>query len=90
MREVIYNVVRVANLNSGGQFGGQSNGQSDAVKKRDKRKSIARDASRTFNKTLQVPKINKYVYLHESHIVYIFYRGFRVKEGLSCVFSSKH
>ena len=72
MREVIYNVVRVANLNSGGQFGGQSNGQSDAVKKRDKRKSIARDASRTFNKTLQVPKINKYVYLHESHNDHIF------------------
>jgi len=53
VREVIYNVVRVANANSG-DLRGQSNGQ-DAVNKRNRRKStIAGGMGRTFDKTLQI------------------------------------
>ena len=57
VREVIYNVVKVANVNSGGGQFGQSNGQSDAaaVSKRSRRKStIAGGVGRKLDKTLKV------------------------------------
>ena len=56
---MIYNVVKVANVNSGGGQFGQSNGQSDAasaaVSKRSRRKStIAGGVGRKLDKTLKV------------------------------------
>ena len=50
MREVIYNVVRVANVNS---VQGQTNGQG-AVSKRNRKKSVAGGVGRHLDRTLQV------------------------------------